>query len=139
MTHARVGAQVLLSMVVALATSTGAAADPLDHLKCYEVEDPSEAGATVELETLPLGIDSGCVIEAKARELCIPAGANVLAGASEADRGDDLSVERTCYEIDCPERALPSLEVSDRFGTRTVVVKRPRSVCLPASPPQHPR
>ena len=109
----------------------------LDHLKCYHVQDASEARATADVDTLPFGVDAGCVIEAKAREVCVPASADAFAGAPAAPEieGDDLGYERTCYRLACPERALPAMQVTDRFGTRSVTVRRAKTLCVPSAAP----
>jgi len=110
---------------------------PRDHLKCYHVQDASEARATVDPDTLPFGVDLGCVIEAKAREVCVPANAEVLADAAAVPQteGDDLAYERTCYRLKCPERPLPAVQVTDRFGTRSVTVRRAKTLCVPSTTP----
>ena len=129
----------LLSLVIGPAPVAAADAAPFDHLACYRVQDSSEGDATVALETLPFGIDAGCVVQSKARELCRPVSAAVLADApDEGLRGDELTIERTCYRIECPERELPSVEVTDRFGTRPLALKGARTVCIPAAAPEQP-
>ena len=79
------------------------------------------------------GVDAGCTVEAKVRELCVPASADVIDGDdSQTDvQGDDVGVERLCYKVKCPKRALPAVQVTDRFGSRTVGVRRSRLLCLP--------
>jgi hypothetical protein len=123
----------------AAAQDTGLGATPAetrDHLKCYRTEDASEAGASVDLASVPFGLDAGCVIEGKVRELCVPATGDVVdeqhpSGAEPPLRGDDLAQERLCYRVACPKRDLPRVQVTDRFGSRTVDVRRSRLVCLP--------
>jgi hypothetical protein len=107
-----------------------------DHLACYRVGDANEASASVDLTTLPFGVDSGCTVEAKARELCIPATGEVLVGGpNDADPvpASEIAQERLCYRIDCPRRALPPVVATDRFGARRVALRRPRMFCTPVS------
>jgi hypothetical protein len=132
-----------LTLVILLSLGSAhvptARAEPLDHLTCYRVEDTSEGGATVALDTLPFGVDAGCVVQARARELCLPASAAVLEGTpADGTQGDELTIERTCYRIDCPERELPAVQVTDRFGTRALALKGARTVCVPAVSTEQP-
>jgi hypothetical protein len=124
---------VVLAVVVGWHVS--AAAQAHDHLKCYRTEDAGEAVLPVDIESAAFGLDSGCTIEAKVREHCVPATAIVLGNArpDAADlAGDDLAADRLCYEIECPKRDLPAAQVTDRFGSRLVSIRRSKLVCLPA-------
>ncbi len=117
----------LLSPTAVLAATT-------DHLRCDRVTDPVEAGGAVDLATVPFGLDVGCTIEGSAREICSPVGASIVAtDDAQAVRGGVATEERICYRVRCPERALPSAQVRDRFGVRTVTVKKPAKVCLPVT------
>jgi hypothetical protein len=127
-------ALALLSSVAWCAT---ASAETQDHMKCYRTEDASEAAAAADVEALAFGLDAACTVEGKVRELCVPASADVVAADPSQDdfAGDDLGTERLCYEISCPERALPAVQVTDRFGSRVVGVRRARLLCLPVIAP----
>ena len=122
-----------LTAAAALA-SPAMAAEHRDHLDCFRIEDGSAAEATVDLATLPFGVDEGCTVKAAARELCVPAPAHIVDGEmpEAALRGENLVEERVCYRIACPERELAPVTVSDRFGTRQVTVRKPRLLCVAA-------
>jgi hypothetical protein len=120
--------------LVCLLSPTAALAATTDHLRCDRITDSVEAGGAVDLATVPFGLDVGCTIEGSAREICSPVDASVLAtDDAQTLRGDAATQERICYRIRCPERALPSAQVRDRFGTRTVTVKKPATVCVPVA------
>jgi hypothetical protein len=146
----RVAFLFLLSALSTAWTVTASATSPVhDHLECRRALDASESDARVDLETLPFGLDEGCVVEAKVREVCTPATAGVLAGGSsrassdasagessdDAFTGEDLREERTCYRITCPRRAHAPMLASDRFGAREIRVRRAARICVPSSAP----
>lgn len=78
---------------------------------------------------------AGCTVEGVAREICSPVGADIVAAAEgeAAVAGVESVQERICYRLRCPEKSRPTAQVRDRFGVRTVTVKRPVTVCLPVS------
>jgi len=123
----------LLALLATIAWCPSASAQTQDHLKCYRTEDASKAIATADIESAAFGVDAGCTIEAKVRELCVPASADVIDddGSQNDVQGDDVGVERLCYKVKCPKRALPAVQVTDRFGSRVVGVRRSRLLCLP--------
>ena len=133
MTHRSRTTLALLAVFVCSAWPATAGAQARDHLKCYRTADASEAVSSADIESVAFGLDEGCTIEGKVRELCVPATADVLVSDSAKNdfQGDDLTTERLCYKIKCPKRALPGLQVSDRFGVRAVGVRRSRLLCLP--------
>src|SRR5262245_22455281 len=103
----------LFAVLATIAWCPSASAQTQDHLKCYRTEDASDAVATANIESATFGVDEGCTIEAKVRELCVPAAADVIEGdSSQSDvQGDDVGVERLCYKVKCPRRALPAVTV----------------------------
>ena len=126
---------VALVMVGCAAMAGPASAASNDHLRCDRVSDTVEAGGAVDLATVPFGVDAGCTVEGVAREICSPVGADVVAAAEgePAVAGLDSVQERICYRLRCPEKTRPTAQVRDRFGARTVTVKRPATVCVPVS------
>jgi hypothetical protein len=46
-------------------------------------------------------------------------------------QGDDVGVERLCYKVKCPKRALPAVQVTGSLRSRVVGVRRSRLLCLP--------
>lgn len=118
----------LACLAVLVTPHAPAAAD----LHCERVEDPVAAEATLDLATVPFGLDRGCTVEGAAREVCSPAIADSV-DAGGRDAAEAGTQERICYRVRCPERTLPSPTVKDRFGARTVTVKGPATVCLPVA------
>jgi hypothetical protein len=123
-------AMPLLVLVAMIAWCPSASAQTQDHLKCSRTEYTSEAYETPDIRRTAFGVDQGCTIQAKVRELCVPTSADVIDGDTDF-HGDDAGVERLCYKVKCPKRALPAVQVTDRFGSRTVGVRRSRMLCLP--------
>lgn len=123
-------------VVLGVAAMVGpASASSNDHLRCDRVSDTVEAGGAVDLATVPFGMDAGCTVEGVAREVCSPVGAEIVVAAEgeAAVAGPDSVQERICYRLRCPEKSRPTAQVRDRFGVRTVTVKRPATVCVPVS------
>lgn len=142
MRHVRISTRASLASMLTAIVLCGlwplaAAAAPLDHRTCSRVIDSSKASTAVDLETLPFGLDSDCVVRVTARQLCAPADADSMAtsGDSVAVEGPELTEEQVCYRIECPQRAARQVEVTDRFGARTVSVMQPRIWCVPARAP----
>ena len=107
-----------------------------DHMKCSRVTDRDGVSAVVDLETAQLGLDAGCKVKAKSRELCVPVAADVIGPVHEsaAVTGENLADERLCYRIKCPKRSLPQVQVADRFGTRPVALGQARRFCTSVIP-----
>jgi hypothetical protein len=132
----------LASVAVAGCLSTGIlrtafAVEPgADHLRCYRVSDSSVRVAVLDLDTTLLGVDAGCKVKTAAREICVPTSGDMLPGDFVETEivGEGLVSERLCYRVKCPKRSRPVLQVSDRFGTRTVSLAKPRAFCTPAEP-----
>ena len=127
---------VSVALLFGVAGFANAAEHNRDHLKCYRAAEQPVQRSVVDLDTSLFGIDAGCAVTSAVRELCVPAAADVLAGGTEDDAisGENLESERLCYRIKCPRRSRPALQVSDRFGTRTVSVGRPKIFCTAARP-----
>jgi hypothetical protein len=133
----RIGMVSCAAMVtLALAGVEPARSQTNDHMKCYRVSDRGGAVAVVDLETAQFGLDAGCKLKARSRELCMPAAADVI-GAEHVDpsvTGENLTNERLCYRIRCPKRSLPQVQVADRFGTRAVALGQARRFCTSVTP-----
>ncbi len=122
---------VPLTLLISCGT---ALAQTRDHMKCYRVDDGDHGSSVIDVETLPFGLDAGCTVIAKARELCVPAEPEVMGPAADSDfAGEELDGDRLCYRVKCPKRLLPAFEVADRFGSRPVSVRRARKLCTPAN------
>jgi len=137
-TFSRVVTTIVAGIALAAAALPGAAhAGSDDHMKCTRVEDAAVvATSAVDLDTVVFGAQTGCVVSGAARELCVPAASDVLAPAADgkAVRGEALLDERLCYELSCPTPAATAFVASDRFGTRTITLKKAKRFCTPAAP-----
>jgi hypothetical protein len=114
-----------------------ARADSLDHMRCSRVTGPATvASSAADLDTVAFGTQTGCVVKGAARELCVPAAGDVLAPppASDAVRGEALLDERLCYALSCPAPGVTAFVASDRFGTRTITLKKAKRFCTPVMP-----
>jgi hypothetical protein len=122
--------------LVCVSWHANAGAENRDHLRCYRTQDAAGAVVAADLESVPFGIEEGCTVETKVRELCVPATGDVIADADSNEagiEGDDLAEERLCYQLDCPRRDRAVLRVTDRFGARLVSARRSKLVCLPVA------
>jgi len=129
---------IVASAVLWLLTSGAAraASQTSDHMKCYRVTDRDGAAAVADFDTAQLGLVPGCKLRAKSRELCVPVTSDVIGSAETADAvtGENLADQRLCYRIKCPKGSLPPMQVSDRFGTRSLLPGQAKRFCTSVVP-----
>ncbi len=135
---ARMGRHVPLVLVVVFSTATDDAfAQSFDHLKCFKIRDERTfSGASVDLDALPaeFGLQS-CTVKGRAKEFCVPADKTVTAiegGTVIGVDGEELALNRLCYQLKCPNLDVPPQLVSDQFGSRTVSSFKTVKLCTPA-------
>jgi hypothetical protein len=129
---------VAIAVVLAFGVSAAHAQVP-DHLKCYKIKDPVKLAAIVDLDSPQFGLEAGCQVK-PAKMFCVPATKTVV---SALDKATDLPItplpisgpdpgDRICYKVKCPEPFPPDTEVTDQFGTRTLVKFKTQMLCTPA-------
>ena len=124
-----------LALVAVAPWGSSAHASNRDHLQCHRVSAGTEVSATVDVGTLPFGLQAGCRVAGPVKEWCEPVAATVLSPETPgAPVGEDLHSERLCYRIRCAKNPFPVLQASDRFGTRTVTLARSKRICVAAVP-----
>jgi hypothetical protein len=122
---------------MSLAIATPVAAQPFDHLKCYKVKDPHKFEATADLvprDDPPFAVEPGCRVKVTGKKLCVPVDKQLLATTAPVVEFPtaEASSDYLCYKVKCPKGAVPDLEVTDQFGTRTVSGLRAKEICTPA-------
>lgn len=141
MTNRVVGFVVFAALAVSLSLSTAASAQTFDHLKCYRMKDPHNFTAVANLtpfQNPPFPLEPGCKIKVKGLEFCIPVDKALVPGTSNAPSapvvGQPLQNDYICYVIKCPNPTtpIPSVLVSDQFGSRTLQKFVARRICTPA-------
>ncbi|HYB99851.1 MAG TPA: hypothetical protein VEC57_12040 [Candidatus Limnocylindrales bacterium] len=117
-------------ILAAVCGAVPAAAGRLDHSRCERVSAGSEVIMAVDVESAVLGDHRDCTL-GEARHLCDPADA-VVAGGTEPSEpsGVEEEARRLCYRLSCPAAPSQTVTVTDRFGSRTATVARPKYVCL---------
>ena len=129
----------LSAIVTVAAAASSAAAQPVDHLKCYKMKDPLKLSATADLNTPSLGVDPNCKIS-KAKFFCVP-GSKTNVAAVDKSTGNPITLlpiggsnpgKRVCYKIKCQSQA-PDQPLADQFGARTVGKLKASLLCTPAS------
>ena len=134
--HRAKGATLALLSVFTLARSSPAQIH--DHLKCFKIKDSASFSAVVDLRPLEdgeFGVDGGCTLKVKSREVCFPVEKDLVStdAPSQVVGGVDLSNAFLCYKVHCPSETTPeSLDMSDQFGTRMISGLRTTTVCAPA-------
>jgi hypothetical protein len=107
----------------------------LDHLKCYQIEDPLTPAQYVADLNTRLGVEEDCRIRVPARFYCTAASKAILStppppggGPSGGQAGDFL-----CYSVRCRDGDTPAeVRVEDQFGARRIRLEAERLVCAPA-------
>lgn len=128
---------VLLPVLACLFAGSHAYAQPFDHLKCFKMRDQATFSvASVDLDALAAeyGLES-CTVRGRAREVCVPVNKAVTAiedGSLISVEGEELTLNRLCYKLNCPDDEQPPLVMSDQFGTRTVTGGKAVKLCTPA-------
>jgi hypothetical protein len=133
----RISALLVALGVMSLAIATPVAAQPFDHLKCYKVKDPHKFEATADLvprDDPPFAVEPGCRVKVTGKKLCVPVDKQLLATTAPVVEFPtaEASSDYLCYKVKCPKGAVPDLEVTDQFGTRTVSGLRAKEICTPA-------
>ena len=128
---ARLATFVALAALSLLASS--AQPQVPDHLKCYKVKDPQAKISYVATLT-GLTLETGCVIQVPAKQLCVPAIKSNVSPTPPGGGGSGIPNTFLCYKVKCPQGALPQLTAKDQFGSRTVTPTKAQLVCAPAAP-----
>ena len=133
--HARRTFRIWLGAAIGgLALALPAAAQPVaDHLQCYKVKDP-QPKAVYTADVGGLVLHNGCVIKVPAAMACVPATATNVQPTPPGTGGTGMPNAFACYKVKCPKAALPSFQVDDQSGTRTVTAQLAKLVCAPGVP-----
>lgn len=129
---ADVTAAVAIAFAIAVFVPVGSAsATSTDDMRCRRVDASRVASIVVDLDTI-FGVDAGCRVHGRARELCEPAyAADSSTGQARGAPAPTPASRHLCFRVRCPQRPLPVIGVADRFGTRPVALQVPTRVCLP--------
>jgi hypothetical protein len=116
----------------------GPTADGLDDLACYRMRDPDNVSAVVNLDPDRLGAATDCRLSQGGRYSLFCTGASTDVRQVNVSPllpigGTRMDDDRICYSATCPRPFPADLEVSDRFGTRTLTRLVPRMLCGPAT------
>jgi hypothetical protein len=137
------GSRFLLAigLIAGLAGTAVAQPQHLDHLKCYKIKDPANFSASVTLEALQtqFGLEQ-CTMKGKGKFFCVPVDKTVTAYKDKTKPplngmslvSQKLAEDRICYRLKCPKVAIPTIGVSDQFGTRDIGRFVPIMLCTPA-------
>ncbi len=135
------------ALVLALACAAGAmlgstslvSAQSFDHLECYAIKDTLARGsarADLVPDAPPFVAALGCKIKLPAREYCTRTAKENLQPPPASTIGGDEPGDYFCYRIACPRGADlrgATVESEDQFGRRTIFVRRPQRLCVPAN------
>jgi len=128
--------------VLAVTAASFVAAQPgssFDHLECYTIKDTLARGsarADLVPEAPPFLTALGCKIKLPAREYCTRSAKQNLQPPATSSVGGEEPGDYFCYRVSCPRDADlrgAALESEDQFGRRTVFVRKPKRLCVPAS------
>jgi hypothetical protein len=127
----------VLGVVAAFGMAADVRAQSFDHLSCHKVKDTLRKEEYV-VDLVPsdaaFPLQPACKVKAPAKLLCTPvAPAGALPGAPAPGPAAD-AIPQLCYKLKCPKLEL-DVAVADRFGDRTIQVKAPTMLCVPAVPP----
>jgi len=121
--------------LLALQLSVLAGAQPVaDHLKCYKVTDP-QAKAAYTADLGGLVAEPGCTIKVPAVMACLPTTKENLHPGPQGTGATGTPNAFGCYKLHCPKAALPTLQLDDQFGSRTVTPRTAKLLCAPAPAP----
>jgi hypothetical protein len=113
--------------------SAGPATAAFDHLKCYKVKDTAvKTSYTANVNGLSNEI--GCTIKVPAKLCCVPAEKTAVSPPPPGGGGVGVPNTFCCYKLKCPKTSLPTQNVKDQFGTRTVTPSTAKYLCAPSSP-----
>ena len=137
-------ATLVLGLAAALTVvlpSRATAQAPFDHLACYQIKDTRARGrATADLvpDAPPFLAALGCVIKLPAKEYCtVAAKENVQPTPPIPVEGGPVG-DFLCYAVVCPRDANlggAPLDTADQFGARTIYLRKPKRLCVPAPRP----
>ena len=131
---------MLAGLAISLLVTAVASAQTFDHLKCYKMKDPHNFTAVANLapfQNPPFPVEPGCRIKVKGIEFCIPVTKTLVPGGNAPSAtvvGQTLQNDFICYTMRCPKPTtpIPSVLVSDQFGSRTLQKFTARRICTPA-------
>ena len=127
------------AVALGFASSLSAQSSSFDHLECYEIKDTldrSTATTDVIPDVPPFVAALGCKIRLPAREYCTRSAKENLQPPPAATVGGAEPGDYFCYRLACPRDSdlhRAPLESGDQFGRRTVLLRRPRRLCVPAT------
>lgn len=114
-----------------------------DHLKCFKIADPHPNGfslADLNPEQMPpFAAQMGCKIKYPAQLFCIDVQKTNVTPTPPSTVAGQTTRDFLCYRLVCPTVPNMPLAVEDQFGPRTVVVKQPKVVCVPAIKTAYPQ
>jgi hypothetical protein len=132
-------AAAVVSLLVLSSSGPAGAAD--DHLKCYQIKDPLNLAAVVDLDSPQFGgLQAGCKV-GKAKYFCAPAEKTVIFAEDKKTHspisplpvGGPDAGDRICYKVKCPTGlVIPEQPLTDQFGVRPVGKYKVSYLCTPA-------
>jgi hypothetical protein len=128
---------LLIALLVVAVAVPAIALD--DHLQCFQIKDPLNLAAVVDLNSPLLGLAPGCKVSTT-KFFCVPVAKIVV---SAEDKKTHVPIvpfpidganpgKRLCYKVKCPTAAIPDQAVSDQFGNRVVAKLKTSLLCTPA-------
>lgn len=121
--------------IVAVALPASLGAQPVaDDLRCYKVKDPA-AKATYTANIGGLVAQPGCTLRVPAILACVPATSTDIDPPPPGGGGGGTPGTFACYKIKCRKTVLPTLQLSDQFGNRSVTPRASNILCTPVTPP----
>jgi hypothetical protein len=128
----------LLSLLLFAGLSS---AQPFDHEQCYKIKDPVKLKGTLDMDAPQFNVEPGCTV-GKAKFFCAPAEKTFVSATDKATGlpiaplpvyAPDVTYDRICYKLKCPEPVTPpDTLVTDQFGTRTLTKFKTKMICTPA-------
>src|SRR2546426_664212 len=129
-----------LALAVCLSLLTGGAAAfaANEHLKCYKAREIVGAGKVQYTATLVSGIglntEAGCTIRGPARLVCVPVSKTSVTPTPPGGGPTSPTTRFFCYKLKCAPGPDQTVSGTDQFGGHTFTIRRPKTLCLPASP-----
>jgi hypothetical protein len=109
-----------------------------DHLKCYKAREIVGPGKVQYTATLVSGIglntEPGCLIKGPARLVCTPVSKTSVSPTPPGGGPTATTRRFFCYKIKCAPGPDQTVSGTDQFGGHTYTIRRPKTLCLPASP-----
>jgi hypothetical protein len=116
-------------LVAAILAGSSASAQTADHLECYKVRDSLRAIYTADLAGLVP--EPGCIITAPGKFVCVASTTTNVSPVPPGGGGTGTPNRFLCYRAKCPHSALPAVDATDQFGTRTVTPLVSKMLCAP--------